>query len=53
MVSLRQMTKMGTVRDYMTVVTDCRELYQQLIKKDIIEKPGIQRKIWANSLELY
>ena len=28
MINVRHLTKVGTVRDFMTVVTDCRELHQ-------------------------
>jgi hypothetical protein len=53
MVNIRHPNKVGAVKEFMTVITQCNELYWQLVAKGVIQKPGIQRQMWANSLEFY
>ena len=44
------MTKRGVVRDFMTVITDQKELHQQLLKSGMIKYPTLTKEVYSNSL---
>ena len=52
-INVRHMTKRGVVRDFISTVTDQRELYQQLVQNGMVGAPGLHRQIYSKSLFWY
>jgi hypothetical protein len=40
---MRHLTKRGVVRDFITTITDQRELHNQLLEKGMIEPQGLKK----------